>query len=367
LLYKLKTTKPLLLQSLLLILALAAHSLICIIFPSPVLTTDSINYLNQADTLLRGGFGLYFPNGYPFLLAIVTLFTGIDARIISVIILNVLISVASVYLFYRVLIKYFGNITLALAAALVLTIYPNHLNYTRFILTEVPAVFFILLSFYFLSIKKYSFAGLMSGIAATIKTTVIPAMLFFSLYLIIKKDKSNVLQFLFLTLIPLAIMILYGYIVTSQITIGYSSIHNFYLAVGQPDLLSLNLTEAMNYYFSYALDNPIKFMMERFQSLWDFWGFLPSANEGLRSELFYQLLIGIRFPLLILAIIGFITSHKDNIIVFSGLILLTITLIHFIFYSIPRYNFAVEPFLIFLAAIGLQKIYHRLKTKSSAD
>ena len=58
--------------------------------------------------------------------------------------------------------------------------------------------------------------------------------------------------FLSLALIPLAIMMLYGYIITAQIKIGYSSVHNFYLAVGQRDLLSNNLPDAMYYYFSYA-------------------------------------------------------------------------------------------------------------------
>ena len=206
------------------------------------------------------------------LLAFITLLTGAGARDIVVIILNVLLSVASVYLFYRVLIKYFGNITLALAAALVLTIYPNQINYTRFVLTEVPAVFFLLLSFYFLSTKKYSFAGLLIGIASTIKTTIIPVFLLFSVYLFFKKDKDDAYRFLILALVPIVIMILYGYIITTQITIGYSSLHNFYLSVGQPDLLSHNLLEAMSYYFNYAITNPVKFMLERFYSLWGILG-----------------------------------------------------------------------------------------------
>lgn len=332
-------------------------------FFSDWLTIDSKNYILQANALLDGGFGLYFPNGFPALIALVTLIVGKESTVTTIIILNIILSTASVYLFWLICKNYFGPGLLSLIAVVIFAFYPNQLNYVRFVLTEVPDLFFLMLSFYFISRENFLAAALLIGIAAAIKTTLIPVILFFGIYLLFKKIKINGFKYLGFAFIPLILMMIYGYIITNKLTLGYSAIHNFYLATNQTELLSTNYIDAIEYYFNYAFTSANQFLVDRFQSLWEFWGFLPSSNEGLRSSLFFQFLIGIRFPLLVLAIYGYIKSDKNIIVVFSALVIFLLTLLHFIFYSIPRYNFVIEPFLIFLAIIGIKEISNKKTEK----
>lgn len=179
-------------------------------------------------------------------------------------------------------------------------------------------------------------------------------MLLFSGYLFYKREFRDGSRFIGLSFVPITAMMLYGVILTGKLTIGYSSVHNFYLATNQPELLSTSYLSALGYYFNYAFTNPLQFITDRLNSLWEFWGFLPSVNEGLRENLIVRLLIGIRFPLLLLAIYSFRRSKEDNVVIFSTIVIFSITILHVVFYSITRYNFVVEPFLIFLAVIGLK-------------
>lgn len=338
--------------------------LIAFYFSDNWLTPDSKNYIVQANELLNGGFGLYFPNGFPALIALVTVIAGTASRDLSIIILNIIFSIASVYIFWIIIKRYPGINFYSLIALALFAFYPNQLNYVRFILTEVPSVLFLMLSFYFISRNKFSAAGLMLGAAVIIKTSLLPLALLFSFYLFYEKEFKNGIRFISLSLFPVVLMLIYGFMLTGSFTIGYSSLHNFYLSVNQPELLSTNIFDSIGYYLNYAVSHPLLFILERFQSLWEFWGLLPASNEGLRGNLLFRIIIGIRFPLLLLAIYGFIKSDKNNLVIFSSLTLITLTVMHFIFYSIPRYNFAAEPFLIFLAVLGLNNLtWKRLTLK----
>ncbi len=328
-------------------------------------SVDSVNYINQANELLAGRFGLYFPNGYPVIIALLTLITGSEHSDISLIILNIFLSICSVYIFWLTCKRNLGASIFSLLAVLLFAFYPNQLNYVRLILTEVPALFFLMLSFYFLGKESLSPAALSIGIAATIKTALIPIILFFAIYLLYKMSYAKGLKYLGLAMIPLSAMMIYGLIITGVFTLGYSSIHNFYLTVDQSGLKSTNAGDAIAYYLNFAFSHPIQFILERLDSLWEFWGFLPSSNEGLRENFIFRLLIGIRFPLLLLAIYGFWITEKNYLAVFSAITIISLTILHFIFYSIPRYNFVAEPFLIFLAAAGLGKIIDNMKKKKN--
>ena len=344
-------------------LSLIIRIIIPVYFSNNWITIDSKNYILQANELLKGGFSLYFPNGYPALIAVITSIFGTGKRDLSIIILNIILSTSSLYLFWIIVKNSLGINMFSMLAVAIFAFYPNQLNYVRFILTEIPSLFFLLLSFYFISKKKISLAGLMMGISIIIKTSLLPFILLYSFYLFYKKEFRTGFKFICFSFIPPALMMLYGFMVTGVLTLGYSSFHNFYLASDQPELLSTNYFEAIAYYFNYAFSSPLQFISDRFLSLWNFWGFLPSSNEGLRASLFFQLFIGIRFPLLLLAIYGSLKSIKDDLVIFSILMILSVTLLHFIFYSIPRYNFAVEPFLIFLAVLGMKEINNKLKKR----
>lgn len=331
------------------------------------LTTDSKNYILQSNDLIKGAFGLYFPNGYPAIIAALTYFFGIANRELLLIILNIILSTISIILFWFVIKKNIGVNIFSLMALVLFAFYPNQLTYVRFILTEVPALFFIILSFYFLSKENKISAAVSFGIAITIKTALLPVLLFWVIYLIYKKQFIAGLLYMFFASFPLLIMMIYGLFITGTFTMGYSSVHNFYITVDGSGLKSTNLIDGISYYFNFALSNPSKFLSDRLNSIWEFWGFLPSSNAGLRENLIFRLLIGIRFPLLLFAIYGFVKSKKDELIIFSAILIGSITLLHLIFYSIPRYNFVVEPFVIFLAILGLRDLFFRkyLTTEST--
>ena len=313
------------------VLSLAFRTILPFYFSSSWLTTDSKNYILQSNDLLNGAFGLYFPNGYPALIALITLIFGNEHRNLSLIILNIILSTASVILFWFVVKKYFGASLFSFIALVLFAFYPNQLNYLRFILTEIPALFFLLLSFYFLSKGDKFIAALSIGIAVTIKTALLPAILLFVIYLFYKRRFASGIIYLVVALAPILIMMIYGLIITGKFTLGYSSIHNFYLTVYQPGLQSTNTLDAISYYLNYAISHPSKFILDRFISLWEFWGFLPSANEGLRANLFFRLLIGLRFPLLLLASYGFLKTKKDIVVVFSAIVIISVTLLHMCF------------------------------------
>ena len=317
------------------VLSLAIRTILPFYFSSSWLTTDSKNYILQSEDLLNGTFGLYFPNGYPAIIALITLIFGNEHRDLCLIILNIILSTASVILFWFVIKKYFGASLFSFIALVLFAFYPNQLNYLRFILTEIPALFFLLLSFYFLSKRDKLIAALSIGIAVTIKTVLLPAILLFVIYLFYKRRFANGIIFIVVALIPILIMMIYGLIITGKFTLGYSSIHNFYLTVYQPGLQSTNILDAISYYLNYAISHPFKFVIDRFNSLWEFWGFLPSANEGLRENLFVRLLVGIRFPLLLLASYGFIKTKEDKVVVFSVIVIIigNITAHCVLFYS----------------------------------
>ncbi len=249
--------------------------IIAFYFSDNWLTPDSKNYILQANELLKGGFGLYFPNGFPALIALVNCNSRHGNRDDSMIIVNLILSTASLYIFSIIVKKYPGINLFSLIAIALFAFYPNQLNFVRYILTEVPSVLFLILSFYLISKNKFSAAGLMLGFAAIMKTSLLGFILLFSFYLFHKKEFQNGIRFLGLSLFPVVLILIYGFIVTGSFTIGYSSVHNFYLALNQPELLSTNLLDSIGYYLNYAVSHPLRFIFERFQSLWEFWGLFP--------------------------------------------------------------------------------------------
>jgi len=330
-------------------------------------SVDSVNYIIQAKALLSGEYLYYFPNGYPLIIAFFLTLSPLIPFKIGLIIFNIILSTLTVVLVYLISEKLFeGHRKFALIAASIAAFYPNQLNYTRFILTEVPATFFLVLSIYLLMQKRNNLAGLSIGFASAIKTTLLPVILLFMIYLLITKKIREGFRFTIFGLIPVSAFLLYGYLITGGFTLYIDVPKVFFISLGleevPPDFLS-----GLGLYLKYLITNPVEFILDRIKSLWDLWGFLPEANEGLRSNIFFRILIGLRFPLLILAVIGFIKIPKNSISIYLILPALVITLIHALvitstnesFIANPRYIFPAEPSLIVLAVIGLKKFIYK--------
>jgi Dolichyl-phosphate-mannose-protein mannosyltransferase len=327
-------------------------------------TIDSKNYIKQAKLLLDGKYSLYFPNGFPSIIAVFLPFDNFIDLGISIIILNIILSTLTVYLIYEICRESFGKKYIAFIAVTIAAIYPNQIKYVHWFLSEVPAAFFITLSLYLFTKKKYIISGAALGFASMIRTTLLPVGIFFSLYLLIKKNIPVYKYFIFFSLVILAFLI-YGYTRTGVFTIGQNAAHNLSITTEYSDTASFprvhlkTLNGSLSDYVQYAINNPYEFVSERLENLWDLWGPMPPWGESWagRSKFFWE--IGLRFPLLLLALFGFINSDKNFTAVFSIIAIADITVVHMLYFADPRFTYTIEPFAVILASIGILNIFER--------
>ena len=325
-------------------------------------TIDSQNYIKQAGMLLEGRYSLYFPNGYPLIVALFISFKKIFDPGFSLVTLNIILSTVTVYLIYEICRESFNKKYIAFIAVTIAAIYPNQIKYVHWFLSEVPAAFFITLSLYFFVKKKYVFSGLAMGFASMIRTTLLPAGILFTIYLIFKKSSSAYKYFAFYSLVIL-IFLTYGYARTGFFTIGQNAAHNLSITTEYSDTASFpkvhlkTLNGSLNDYISFAITKPFDFTLERLENLWDLWGPMPPWGESWKGRSKFFWLIGIRSILLLLAIIGFVKSNKNPAVIFSMLAIASITVIHMIYFADPRFTHTIEPCAIILASIGIGSLF----------
>jgi hypothetical protein len=318
----------------------------------PHYTIDSQNYIWQAEILKKGGYNNYFPNGYPLIILIVSFISPLESGLL---LLNIVLSVFTILIIYLIAEKLTGNFYTALLCAIALTFYPTQVNYVHYILTEVPVTFFLALAVYLFQKEKLVYSGLALGFAIIIRTTLIFVPFFFLLYLFFNnKRREGIIWFLSFLIIPFLLM-LYGYIVSGNFTLGRNFTHNIYVTINEHYNESFTKTQGVTAYFNYLISSPVQFLTDRAQSFWNLWGFLPSAADGFRDHFIYRVLVGLRFPVLILGIYGYIKSDSKRIPILLLLPAISITLIHTMFFSNSRFTVPAEPFLIILAVTGVWK------------
>lgn len=328
-------------------------------------TIDSQNYIKQAYLLLEGHYSNYFPNGFPLIIAFFLPLKNFISLGICIITLNIILSIITVYFVYKICLDSFTNKYIASIAITIMAIYPNQIKYVHWFLSEVPAAFFITFSLYLFTKRKHILSGAALGMTSMIRTTLLPVGFFFGLYLFIKKNTYVYKYLAFFCLVILAFLT-YGYTRTGYITIGQNAAHNLSITTEYSDTSSFprvnlkTLNGSLHDYISFAINNPQDFFSERLENLWDLWGPMPPWDESWngRSEFFWE--IGIRFPLLLLAIFGFIISDKNFTSVFSAIAIASITIVHFLYFADPRFTYTIEPFAIILASIGIFNLFEKV-------
>jgi hypothetical protein len=324
----------------------------------PHYTIDSYNYIWQADILRNGGYSNYFPNGYPLIIYLVSLISPLEAGLLW---LNIILSLFTVLLVYLIAKNLTGNMKIALISAAIVTLYPNQVNYVHFILTEVPCTFFLALSVYLFQKEKPVYSGLAMGAALIIRTTIVFIPVLFFIYLFLNsRRKESIIYFISFLIIPVLLM-LYGYLVSGDFTLGRNFTHNIYVTIKEPYKISYTKLEGISAYCNAFISSPVQFLTDRFHSFWNLWSFLPYKADGFRSYLSYRLLVGLRFPLLILGIYGYLKSEKNSVTLMLLLPAVSITLIHTLFFSSSRFTVPAEPFLIILAVIAISSIISILR------
>jgi 4-amino-4-deoxy-L-arabinose transferase-like glycosyltransferase len=327
-------------------------------------TADSWEYINQAKLLLDGKYPAMFPNGYPLIISVFVFLTGnIPYTGVLLILLNIILSVIIIYLVYRISFEIYKEENFALIAALIISLYPNQINYVRYVLSDVPCTFFLMLSLYLLTNSMYRLSALTTGAAALIRTTFLPLGILLSLFLFSRKEYKNAKGYLFFTLVPVFVFLIYGFAVSGKITLGVNVFYNFTLTANNFQGDYIDADSSINDYVEYMVSQPVKFIKDRFLSLWDLWGPLASVTKWEKASLHYRIIAGLRFPFLILALIGFVKITASREKFFMAAAFLVLTFVHFFYFSNSRYSLPVEPFLAILAAKGIMVLYGKFFNK----
>lgn len=336
--------------------------------------TDSYAYIKQAEAIISGQPFGYFPNGYPFIIALAKITAGESLCIYFLLLLNVLLSSSSVILCYLIGRKIFDEKT-GVIIAVVLMFYPNQLNYVREIMSEVPAEFFLVAGLYAFLRRRYFISAILLLVTSYIRTEFIPVALILGLILILRdKTWMNVYKYAagVIVVILVVAVIRYEGVVEPPANLG----KNLLIAVNTNSQEGLTfstnryskdqIAHPITTYLSFVGSHPSKFISQRLWSFWEFWGPWPGDGNdpSARRSTLAKCIIGTRFFFLILALFSiFLYWHRWEPWVLL-MPVLVITTVHFLFYSTPRYEYVIEPLVIILAMGGLKVLYGKFNKNS---
>lgn len=347
--------------------------IMCFFTGLPNLHTDTYMYFNQADAILSGKYINYAPNGYPFIISLFRLFSEGNTLINFLLWFNIVAGTLSIYFVYHIALRILENPLAALIASLLMCIYPNQLNYTRWLLTEIPSTFFILVSYYFYVKNKNLLSGIFFGISSIMRPTLFPiwiAMIFIDW---ITKKKIPTRIILGGAIITISTCT-YSYLKTGEFAIAGNSkvniIYSIYTFGGKiawdapekhPEIKSNR--DAKIAYFREAFQHPLYFIEQRLASLWQLWGPFPSTLDNSRGLLSRIIIGGENIFLIISSLYGLYWCRRKKSAIILILPVLIITFIHTMMLSLARYTVPMEPFLIILSGYGLLQIGEHLKAK----
>jgi len=326
-------------------------------------SSDSFVYLQQAKDILMGRWDEGFPNGYPLIIALFSFFPDREtAALILNIVLSSLIAGFTSFIVY----KRTGSKLPALIAGIIVACWYNQIEWSTLLLSEAPSTFFLVLGILLIMRKKEYSGSFAIGFASLIRTTLLPIGLLIALFY---RSRKIFLGFL----IPVVLMMGVGYYFTGSFSVSGDNYMgaNLYFAShispdGQPVLFypaGTSTGEAMKIYVDSFFKEPIKFIGVRAQQFWLFWGFWPliTGHHNALVAVVLKIIIGLRFPLLVLGLFFFFISKEKNRVDALFLIpIFVITAIHTLFFGLARYNYTVEPLLI---ALFISHLYFFLQDK----
>lgn len=360
----------------LLLIAFVARLFICFGINLSHTIVDSDEYFLQADKLLEGSYINYFPNGYPYIIAVAKLISG-SHTIALLLWLNILLGTCSVYFVYSITQRVFSDPVLALLTAFLMAVFPTQINYTRWLLTEVPSTFFLLGFYSFYLQKRFFLAGLAGGLAVIIRTELLAIfLLVFIAELLMKKSFRFMLAAGLI--VPMLAAGYYAFIKTGSFSLsGHSKANIMYSITSSGGYVDWYFQEkhpevktsgqAMELYIEYLKNDPGTYIKNRLANLWELWGFFPSSSDGGRSFISRILIGSINLFLLLFGCWGLFKSYRR----FEALILifpfLVVTGVHTLLLALPRYTFTAEPFLLILASFCCWSFLRKPVSKSQTD
>ena len=325
------------------------------------INTDTGDYFSMAKAIMSGEPYSYLPNGYPILIAGFLSLFGEAGAGQGLLWLNVILGAATVALATDMASR--SGVIAALLCAMILSIWPNQLNYTRLLMSETPATIFLVFGVFLAQNQRSLSAGVTLGLAALFRSTLLPVGLIVAAVMFLF-DKRMHAGWLLAGVI--AVLIAETAAVGAGILAKSSNFGpNLIISItgtssGGVDFhTNADTRTPFMSYFGFMISHPVTFFEQRWSSFWELWGPWPNAGDehAPRSAL-ARAVIGLRFPLLILSIAGvfarFITRDRDPNGYYDALVLLApiaaVTALHVVFFSTARFSFPVEPFAIILAS-----------------
>jgi len=333
--------------------------------------TDSYKYLEMADAILAHSPQSYFPNGYPLLIAGTKWLLPEPAVLSALMWINVLLSTAVVGLTYRLTRILHPAPAVALLAAAVLALYPHQMVYLHYLTTEVSAEFWIVLGSVGLCSGRFFGAGAALAVAGLFRSSLSPVSAIVLGILWIRPDPGR--RGLRFGAGVAALLAVYGALLAGGVVEPSRNLAgNLRAAVSQrstgyrwsdvPEPTPEQIDHPLRAYLNFAAEQPGEFAMQRLSALWETWG--PYPQETPRA-IWEQLLIGLRFPLLLLATFSFARHRSQLEYQLLAVPIGVVTAVHFAFFSSARFSYVVMPLVISMAMVAL--FSRPAATENSAD
>lgn len=341
----------------------------------PVIHRDTIDYFKQADAIINGGYINYFPNGYPFLIALTKMIAG-TYTVTVLLWFNIILSTLNIYLVFFIAKKVFENQNIAFIAAVLIAVFPTQINYARWLTTEVPTAFLLLSVYYFYYKDKFWISGLFFGLATVVRTDEAPVFLLLIVVLWIHYHRVNIRLFIF-AVIPLLVVAMFCYTKTGQFSIaGHGQVNIMYSITSSGSYVDwyyqdkhpeVNTTgKAVKMYFDNMLEHPRQFVRSRFANLWELWGFFPSSDHGSRGFVSRFIIGASNFFMIFFGIFACWKTRKNINALILIIPFVIATPLHVFLLALPRYTYPVEPFMIILASWTLYRLIFRHQTLKSS-
>jgi len=353
-----------------LILGLFLRIAIVFFVPLPHMHRDSYEYYRHADILLMGHYLNYFPNGYPFIVAIAEWLSHEHSALL-LLWLNIGMSTITVYFTYDIGKRVFGNASIGLVAAFIMAIFPPLLNYVRWIMSEIPTIFFLLGAYYFYYRKQNWWSGLFFGLATVIRTNIASVFVLLVILELLWLRKLNY-KLLITAFLPIVMVGTYCYFQTGKFSIqGNARINILYSVTASGNHIDFRIGEkypeidtedkAVKMYMDHMKKDPLQYIRQRFANLWELWGFYASDAGGFRQPVTRVLLGLSNFFLVVFGLFGWWKMRRQ----FNAFILIfpfvVLTAVHTILVAIPRYAYPAHPFMILLGSWTILYLYHYKK------
>lgn len=291
---------------------------------------------------------------------------------------NLVLSIGNVILIYKIASKLFKNKSVSFLASLLYAIYAPNVYYIRAILTEMPTIFFMLLSIYIFikaleTEKKYYYMLFSVFYAITIMfRPALAPLLIIPIIILIKKNgiKLSIKKMLcfsvgfILIILPWVIR---NYLLFDNIFLFSSHVGNPLLAGTYPfyieefDLEVMNsLNMGYNDYAKYRIITGFKSDPKLYLSWFTLgkfmWLFGGPSKWHLYSSTYSFLTIPsylIHFIILFTAFLAIFKNYKNNVVKALGSIIVIYITIHLMFIAIDRFGYLIYPILIILSSYFL--------------